>query len=271
MFSDLHRIVLITGKGGVGTTPIACAVAVALGARGREMLLITIDPAAHLTEMLAGKMPCLSVGQIDPKAEPRTYRDHILAAKCASFDAQSRITLVEDLRRPCTGEVAVFQAFSKAIRETRRKFAVLDTAPTGHAQLSLDATGSYHRDVLRHTGDDAACMTAPMTRLQDPDLVKILIVTLAETAPDLRAARLQEDLRRAGTTPWAGVIGTNLAATAAPQSVLAARAVTEVPEIASIKGTPAGRLSIALALAQGQVGAHRLRARAGTPIAAAAE
>ena len=159
-------------------------------------------------------MPHLTVSRIDPEAETQAYRDHILATKGATLDAQGRAMLEEDLRSPCTEEIAVFQAFSKVIREAGRKFVVMDTAPTGHTLLLLDATGSYHRDVLRHAGEEqAARMTTPMMRLQDPDKTKILIVTLPETTPVLEAARLQDDLGRAGITPYGWVVNASLAAT----------------------------------------------------------
>ncbi|TGD41715.1 arsenical pump-driving ATPase [Pseudotabrizicola sediminis] len=256
-------LVMTMGKGGVGKTTIAAAVAVELAARGHEVLLTTTDPAAHLTETLAGDVPHLSVSRIDPVAETQTYRDHILSTKGASLDAEGRAMLEEDLRSPCTEEIAVFQAFSRVIREAGRKFVVMDTAPTGHTLLLLDATGSYHRDVMRHAGDNAGHMTTPMMRLQNPEMTKILIVTLAETTPVLEAARLQEDLNRAGITPWAWVINASLAATGTTHPVLAARAATEAPEIAAVRNGLASRYAVVPMLAEDPVGADRLRALVG--------
>ncbi|RQW40511.1 arsenical pump-driving ATPase [Novosphingobium sp. LASN5T] len=256
-------LVMTMGKGGVGKTTIAAAVAVELAGRGHEVLLTTTDPAAHLTETLAGDVPNLTVSRIDPEAETQAYRDHILASKGASLDAQGRAMLEEDLRSPCTEEIAVFQAFSRVIREAGRKFVVMDTAPTGHTLLLLDATGSYHRDVMRHAGENAGHMTTPMMRLQDPERTKILIVTLPETTPVLEAARLQEDLRRAGIDPWAWVVNASLAATGTTHPVLAARAATEAPEIAKIRDGLAKRHAIVPMLAEDPVGAARLRALVG--------
>ena len=195
-------LIMTMGKGGVGKTTIAAAVAVELAARGHEVLLTTTDPAAHLSQTLAAKCPNLTVSRIDPAVETARYRDHVLASKGADLDAAGRAMLEEDLRSPCTEEIAVFQAFSKVIRESSRHFVVMDTAPTGHTLLLLDATGSYHRDIVRHAAEGAGIVT-PMMRLQDPDRTRILIVTLPETTPVLEAARLQEDLRRAGIEPWA--------------------------------------------------------------------
>jgi len=252
-------LVMTMGKGGVGKTTIAAAVAVELAARGHEVLLTTTDPAAHLT-----------VSRIDPKVETQAYRDQILATKGASLDAQGRAMLEEDLRSPCTEEIAVFQAFSKVIRAAGRKFVVMDTAPTGHTLLLLDATGSYHRDVLRHAGEQSSHMTTPMMRLQDPDKTKVLIVTLAETTPVLEAARLQDDLKRAGIEPWAWVINASLAATGTTHPVLAARAATEAREIEKVRAL-ASRHAVVPMMAEDPVGAVRLRALTGQAQPADAE
>lgn len=256
-------LVMTMGKGGVGKTTIAAAVAVELAARGHEVLLTTTDPAAHLTETLAGDVPHLTVSRIDPEVATRGYRDHIMATKGAGLDAQGRAMLEEDLRSPCTEEIAVFQAFSRVIREAGRKFVLMDTAPTGHTLLLLDATGSYHRDVLRHAGENAGHMTTPMMRLQDPNKTKILIVTLAETTPVLEAARLQEDLKRAGITPYGWVINASLAATGTTHPILAARAAAEGPEIARVRDGLAIRLAAVPMLSEDPVGAERLRALVG--------
>ena len=76
--------------------------------------------------------------------------------KAPSFDAAGRALLEEDLLSPCTEEIAVFQAFSRVIREAGKKFVVMDTAPTGHTPLLLDATGAYHREITRQMGNTGA-------------------------------------------------------------------------------------------------------------------
>lgn len=211
--ADGKGLVMTMGKGGVGKTTIAAAVAVELATRGHEVLRTTTDPAAHLSETLAGDIANLTVSRIDPKVETQVYRDHVMATRGADLDAQGRNMLEEDLRSPCTEEIAVFQAFSRVIRQAGHKFVVMDTAPTGHTLLLLDATGSYHRDIMRHASETSARMVTPMMRLQDPEQTKILIVTLPETTPVLEAARLQGDLKRAGIKPYAWVVNSSLAAT----------------------------------------------------------
>ncbi|MDP4032242.1 MAG: arsenical pump-driving ATPase [Pseudorhodobacter sp.] len=257
-------LIMTMGKGGVGKTTIAAAIAVELAARGHEVLLTTTDPAAHLTETLAGDVANLSVSRIDPAAETARYRDHIMETRGKSLDAQGRAMLKEDLRSPCTEEIAVFQAFSQVIRAASHQFVVLDTAPTGHTLLLLDATGSYHRDVLRHAGEGAK-LTTPMMRLQDPVQTKMLIVTLPETTPVLEAARLQDDLGRAGIKPWAWVINQSLAATGTRHPLLAARAAIEAPEIAAVRGGLAARYAVVAMRAEDPVGTARLRALTAEP------
>ncbi|MGS2744132.1 arsenical pump-driving ATPase [Halomonas sp. LS-001] len=261
--ADGKGLVMTMGKGGVGKTTIAAAVAVELAARGHEVLLTTTDPAAHLTETLAGDVDNLTVSRIDPEVETQVYRDHIMATRGASLDAEGRKMLEEDLRSPCTEEIAVFQAFSKIIREAGRKFVIMDTAPTGHTLLLLDATGSYHRDIMRHAGETNARMVTPMMRLQDPTQTKVLIVTLPETTPVLEAARLHDDLKRAEITPYAWVINASLAATDTNHPLLVARAATEAPEIARVEESLSARYSVVPMLADDPVGAMKLRALVG--------
>ncbi|RUR33922.1 arsenical pump-driving ATPase [Vreelandella andesensis] len=258
--ADGKGLVMTMGKGGVGKTTIAAAVAVELAARGHEVLLTTTDPAAHLTETLAGDIDNLEVSRIDPEVETQVYRDHIMATRGASLDAQGRKMLEEDLRSPCTEEIAVFQAFSRVIRAAGRKFVVMDTAPTGHTLLLLDATGSYHRDILRHASETSARMVTPMMRLQDPSQTKVLIVTLPETTPVLEAARLQEDLKRAEITPYAWVVNASLAATETTHPLLVARAATEASEITRVQEALSLRYAVVPMLAEDPVGANKLRA-----------
>lgn len=222
-------LVLVMGKGGVGKTTMAAALAVALVRRGQEVLLTTTDPAAHLTATLAGSLPGLEVGRIDPKAETETYIANALATKGAGLDADGRRLLEEDLRSPCTEEVAVFHAFSRVVARARGRLVILDTAPTGHTLLLLDAAGSYHREVLRGASPSfAPRLTTPLMRLRDPAYARVVLVTLPERTPVSEAAALQEDLRRAGIEPWGWILNRGLPGLGAePDPVLAARAALE--------------------------------------------
>lgn len=256
--ADGHGLVMLMGKGGVGKTTLAAAIAVELAHRGLPVHLTTSDPAAHLTETLSGSLDNLTVSRIDPHAETERYRQHVLDTKGAQLDAQGRALLEEDLRSPCTEEIAVFQAFSHIIREAGKKFVVMDTAPTGHTLLLLDATGAYHREVTRQMGGKGMHITTPMMQLQDTKQTKVLIVTLAETTPVLEAASLQSDLRRAGIEPWAWIINTSVAAATTKSTLLRQRAANEIREISSVASQHAQRYAVVSLLREEPVGVTRL-------------
>jgi arsenite-transporting ATPase len=166
--------------------------------------------------------------------------------------------LEEDLRSPCTEEIAVFQAFSRIIREADKKFVVMDTAPTGHTLLLLDATGAYHREVTRQMDEKIKHFTTPMMQLQDSKQTKVLIVTLAETTPVMEAANLQADLRRAGIEPWAWIINASVAATTTSSTLLRQRAANELREINSVASKHAQRYAVVPLLKDEPVGVARL-------------
>ena len=251
---------MFMGKGGVGKTTMAAAVATELAARGHEVLLTTTDPAAHITETLSGDQPNLTVSRIDPATETAKYQAHIMATKGKDLDDQARAMLEEDLRSPCTEEIAVFQAFSKVIRESSRHFVIMDTAPTGHTLLLLDATGSYHKDIVRHQGESRAKLVTPMMRLQDPAQTKIMIVTLPETTPVLEAAHLQEDLKRAGIVPWGWIVNSSLAAAETTQPILQKRARAEQGQISKVADELSTRYAVVPMQAEEPVGAGKLQA-----------
>jgi arsenite-transporting ATPase len=225
--------------------------------------LTTTDPAAHLSMTVESNLPGLEVSRIDPHVESERYRQQVLETRGKDLDEAGRALLAEDLRSPCTEEIAIFQAFSRVMRESRAKFVVVDTAPTGHTLLLLDATGAYHRDVVRNQAPGVHVRT-PMMQLQDPKQTKMLIVTLAETTPVLEAAGLQADLRRAGIEPWAWVINSSLAAAKPTDQLLAARAAAELPHIERVR-TEVQRVAIVPWLIEEPIGQDRLRALTNAP------
>lgn len=252
-----HGLVMVMGKGGVGKTTLAAAIAVALANKGFPVHLTTSDPAAHLSETLAETLEHLTVSRIDPNTETDKYRQRVMATKGAALDEQGRALLMEDLRSPCTEEIAVFQAFSRIIREAGKQFVVMDTAPTGHTLLLLDATGAYHREVARQMSDTVH-FTTPMMQLQNPEKTKVVIVTLAETTPVLEASELQEDLRRAGIEPWAWIINNSVAATDTASPLLLQRAQNEIPQITKVANQLARRYAVVPLLTDEPVGAEKL-------------
>ena len=253
---DGHGLVMVLGKGGVGKTTIAAAIAVELASRGHPVHLTTTDPAAHLSMTVESDFPSLTVSRIDPHDERERYRHHVMEAQGGSLDDAGRALLEEDLRSPCTEEIAVFQAFSRVIQESRQSFVVVDTAPTGHTLLLIDATGAYHRDVVRHMNPDLHVVT-PMMRLQDPAQTKMVIVTLPETTPVLEAEALQADLRRAGIEPWAWVVNSSLAAAGPTEPLLVARAAAEEPHIDRVESKNP-RVAVIPWLTEEPIGSRRL-------------
>jgi len=225
---------MLMGKGGVGKTTMAKSIALELAHRELPVHLTTTDPAAHLTDIPDDTLSNLTVSRIDPQIETERYRQHVLATKGAQLDAEGKALLEEDLRSPCTEEIALFQAFSSVIREAGKKFVVMDTAPTGHTLLLLDATGAYHREITRQMGNTGLHYTTPMMQLQDPAQTKVLIVTLAETTPILEAASLQADLRRAGIEPWAWIVNNSVASSKLRSPLLLQRALSELHEIDAV-------------------------------------
>ena len=262
--ADGHGLVMVMGKGGVGKTTIAAAIAVELAHRGLPVHLTTSDPAAHLAETLEGAPQNLMLSRIDPYAETERYRQQVMKTRGAKLDAPGRALLEEDLRSPCTEEIAVFQAFSRIIREGGSKFVVMDTAPTGHTLLLLDATGAYHREIARQFGDGPMQFRTPMMQLQDPARTKVLLVTLAETTPVLEAAGLQRDLERAGIHPWAWVVNQSLAAAETRSPLLLQRARAERAQIDAVADVHSDRYALVALQASEPVGVDRLRALART-------
>lgn len=228
-------LIMVMGKGGVGKTTVAAAIAVGLVERGHSVHLSTTDPAAHLASTLAGTMDGLKVDRIDPQAETQRYIDKIMSSRAGELDEAGLALLREDLASPCTEEVAVFHAFSRIVMEARSAFVVLDTAPTGHTLLLMDATGAYHREMTRNAGSQAqGRIVTPLMRLQDPAYSKIILVALPETTPVSEAAALQEDLRRARIEPHAWVINRSLLGSGTRDPLLVARLAGEQEQIARV-------------------------------------
>lgn len=236
-------LIMVMGKGGVGKTTVAAAIAVGLAKRGHTVHLTTTDPAAQVSFVVDGTMPGLTADRIDAEAETARYVEKIMLSKGRDLDAEGRALLREDLASPCTEEVAVFHAFSRTVAEARSAFVVMDTAPTGHTLLLLDATGAYHRQMTRHLAPDApGRVTTPLMRLQDPDYTKVILVALPETTPVSEAAALQEDLRRAQIEPYGWVINRSMAASGTHHPLLLRRIAGEANQIARVRDGLAKRV-----------------------------
>ncbi|EMI41376.1 arsenical pump-driving ATPase [Rhodopirellula sp. SWK7] len=240
-----HGVILAMGKGGVGKTTVASAVAVALADRGFNVHLSTTDPAAHVAAtMAADRLPGLTVGRIDPAKETEDYRAEVLATAGENLDEEGRALLEEDLRSPCTEEIAVFRAFARAVSEGSNRFVVLDTAPTGHTILLLDSALAYHREVSRQANQITESVENLLPRLRDPNFTRVLVVTLPEATPVHEAAKLQEDLRRAEIEPFAWVVNQSLLPLDITDPTLRHRQRYELPFIGEVQSELAKRFAI---------------------------
>jgi arsenite-transporting ATPase len=247
-------VIMTMGKGGVGKTTIAAAVAVALARRGHDVLLSTTDPAAHVAVAVGESIPGLTVSRIDAEEEVARYTADVLAKAGANLDAGARAMLEEDLRSPCTEEIAIFRAFAHTVDAGRDGFVVLDTAPTGHTILLLDAAEAYHREVMRTQGDLPEAVRSLLPRLRDAAYTRVLIVALPEATPVHEAERLQNDLARAGIAPYAWVINQSLLASGTADPLLAQRGQYEIPFIRRVTDELASHTALVPWFAEAPVG-----------------
>ena len=235
LFNDIEKsgkgVIMTMGKGGVGKTTLATDLAKHLVQHNHKVLLATTDPAAHLDFSLGQTIGNLTVARIDPKEETHKYTAKVMAEAGQQLDEQGRKLLEEDLRSPCTEEIAVFQAFAQLVDQGEEQFIVLDTAPTGHTLLLLDAARAYHREVERTTRELPENIQKLLPRMRDPDFTKILIVTLPELTPVQEARQLEADLDRASIKPYAWIINQSLAPLDLSDPLLVTKQQEEIPHI----------------------------------------
>lgn len=228
-------VVMTMGKGGVGKTTIAAAIALNLAERGYPVHLSTTDPAAHLDGLFDHAPPNLEITRIDPKKETQEHIQHVMDTAGADLDEEGKELLLEELKSPCTEEIAVFQAFARTVAHGTNQFVILDTAPTGHTLLLLDASEEYHREVLKkNSGDMPEPIRELLPRLRDPDFTHIIITALPGPTPIHEAERLQEDLMRAGIHPFAWIINQSMAASETNDPLLRIQGASEQPYIREV-------------------------------------
>jgi arsenite-transporting ATPase len=220
-------VIMTMGKGGVGKTTLAARVAIQLARLGCQVTLTTTDPAAHVQQAVGEAPATLRVTRIDPEQAVQRYRETVMATAGTGLDADGRAMLEEDLRSPCTEEIAVFRAFADTVAQGQDQFVIIDTAPTGHTLLLLDAAEAYHREVLRTTSDMPEAVRQLLPRLRDPDFTRILLVTLPEATPIHEAMQLERDLARAAISPFAWVVNQSLTPLVLKDPLLRARQANE--------------------------------------------
>jgi len=256
-------VIMTMGKGGVGKTTVAAAIALELSRRGHQVHLSTTDPAAHVSWLIENPPAGLNLGRIDAEGETRAYREEVMSAVGDKLDKQGQALLAEDLRSPCTEEVAVFRTFARTVAEGKDGFVVLDTAPTGHTILLLDAAEAYHREVLRQSSNMPETVRELLPRLRDPGFTRILLVTLPEATPVHEAARLQSDLARAEIRPFAWVINQALTPVETTDPVLTSRQMNERAYIDEVIEKHSERVALVPWLATPPIGSEGLRATLG--------
>ncbi len=227
LYKTNKKVIFTMGKGGVGKTTIAAKIALGLSAKGKKVHLATTDPAAHLKFVITEKSG-ISMSHIDEHAELKKYQEEVLAKARETMPEDDVAYVEEDLRSPCTQEIAVFRAFAQIVEKAESEVVVIDTAPTGHTLLLLDSTQSYHREVKRTQGDIPESVKNLLPRLRNTEETEVIIITLAEATPVYEAMRLEEDLKRAGiATKW-WVINASLYQTGTVNRMLSAKANNEI-------------------------------------------
>lgn len=241
---DANGLIMTMGKGGVGKTSIASLIALKLASKGHKVTLSTTDPAAHL-EYISNDNQNLIIEKIDPKIETKRHIDNVIEKNKDKLNEEDMALLKEELSSPCIEEIAIFEAFAKTVDKAKDSFVVLDTAPTGHTLLLLDASSAYHKEVLKNSNDEMSDeLTSLLPRIKDKKFTKILLVTLAEATPTHEAKDLQEDLKRADITPFAWLINRSFATTGSSNNLLCQKGLNEIKFINEIKNELTNNLLI---------------------------
>ncbi|QNF28225.1 arsenical pump-driving ATPase [Metabacillus elymi] len=259
--STNKRIIFTMGKGGVGKTTVASAIAVGLTEKGHKVHLTTTDPASHIHYMFENSdiNNDLTISAINPIEEVEKYKKEVLSKASEELDEEGLAYLQEDLNSPCTEEIAVFRAFAEVVAKSEQEIVVIDTAPTGHTLLLLDSAQNYHKELARSTGEVPESVSKLLPRLKKPQETSVVIVTLAETTPVLEAARLQEDLKRAEIQPVWWVINQSLFATKTKDPILMGRASSEKKWIQKVNEELATRSAIIPWISEEKIGYDEIK------------
>ena len=247
MVDDLYtsgkRVIFTMGKGGVGKTTLATEIALKLTKLGAKVHLTTTDPANHLNYELAVKAG-ITVSRIDEAEVLEKYKNEVRNKAAEAVTAEDMEYIEEDLRSPCTQEIAVFKAFAEIVDKAETEIVVIDTAPTGHTLLLLDATQSYHKEVERTQGEVTGAVANLLPRLRNSKETEVVIVTLPEATPVFEAERLQMDLQRAGINNKWWVVNACLSLTDTQNLFLKAKAQNELAWIKKVEQLSQGNAAL---------------------------
>ena len=241
-----HRVIFTMGKGGVGKTTVASLIALGLAEKGKKVHLTTTDPAAHVAWTFDGNRlhENLTISSVDPKQAVQEYKDEVLSKAMETMDEEGLAFVKEDLESPCTEEIAVFRAFAEVVDQSKDQIVVIDTAPTGHTLLLLDASEAYHKEISRSSGEIPESVRNLLPKLRDEAYTSIVITTLPETTPVLEASRLEDDLLRANISIHWWVINQSFYITDTKDPVLAKKAQEELVWIQKVKELSNGQFAI---------------------------
>ena len=243
LFKSDKKVIFTMGKGGVGKTTIAAAIALGLDKKGKKVHLTTTDPAAHL-KFVVDESYGITLSSIDEKKELEKYKEEVLSKARETMSDADIEYVEEDLRSPCTQEIAVFRAFAEIVDKSENEVVVIDTAPTGHTLLLLDSTQSYHREIQRSEGDIPESVKKLLPKLRNEKETEVIIVTLAETTPVFEAMRLQKDLNRAGINSKWWIINSSLYAINTSNEILKAKSSNEIKWINKVDEISSGNFSV---------------------------
>lgn len=244
LYNSDKKVIFTMGKGGVGKTTIAATIALELSKRGKKVHLTTTDPAAHLKFVIDESFG-ITISNIDEKKELEKYQEEVLGkAKESNMSDDDIAYIEEDLRSPCTQEIAVFRAFAEIVERSKDEVVVIDTAPTGHTLLLLESTQSYNKEISRTQGDIPESVKELLPKLKDDKITEVLIITLPEATPYYEAKRLQDDLERADIFSKWWIINSSFHATSTTNEILKAKAANEVEWINKISEVAEGNAAL---------------------------